>query len=469
MCHTLKKRLAGLLLGCLSLVTLHGQSHHAKGLVFNAARYRKAVQARDLDVRGPRLRALPMLLSLRPFCPTPQDQGEEPSCTAWAIAYGALTIQQAIHRKVSPAVNVDKIACSKSFVYNQLCEGNPENIPSIESTFDFLRARGTCLAATFRNELPLRAQPDTLAFEEAQGRRLAMVTEVYDPDTAISLARQIQRFKRLLADSIPLVVGLRLPYEFANLQEKVFRYHPAAPLDSAAHALCLIGYDDIDSTFECMNSWGVHWGGDQGFFRIPYRDFFALLCCAYRLTPRFMVEKKSAALKGTAVLRHSVGYSAARTPQFEEIRLRFDSLNGYYQARELRWTPGMGFQLVLRDTPPDWWVYAFQLGQGEPLQLLYEGRPARGAVETVLPGEEARFEIEAAGTQWLGLLYSPTPIPDAAQALRSQLSERPDGMGIAAQPATSAVYNSRRMAFSLPGNVSPQRVLMFLKITAQEE
>ena len=457
----------GLLL-CLPL--LQAQSPRAKGLVYNPAQYQKNVKSRDLDIRGSTMRELPIRLSLRPFCPTPQDQGAEPSCSAWAIAYGALTIQQAVQRKVSNTRDVDKIACSKSFVFNQLLENNDQNIPSIEETFRFLRNSGTCLAATFRNDLPTSEKPDELAVNEAQARRLVAVAEVYDPDPNIKLQRQIQRFKRFLADSMPIVVGLRLPYSFSNLSEKRFQYDPEEALDSAAHALCLIGYDDIDSTFEFLNSWGTNWGGDQGFVRLRYEDMFALICCAYRITPQFLVEKRLTAPRGTVVLRRSAGYNAQQMPQFEEIRLRYDTLSQQYQPLTHKWQAGASFQLVLREAPVNWWVYVFSINAKGEIGVFHRQQISSNMVEKVIPGEESKFELDEASREWMYVLYSKDELPDFKTALEAQTKSKPgdiDGQvrlhfkNVLSNPV---IYNHNRMGFSSLKNKPGTAALMFLKL-----
>jgi hypothetical protein len=460
-----------ILIGIMSFhASLYGQVQRAKGLVYNAEKYSKLVKTRDLDTRGNTMRTLPIRLSLRPFCPTPQDQGAEPSCTAWAIAYGALTIQNAIQRKVNNPKDIDKIASSKSFVYNQLTDNKQEHVPSIEATFDFLSTRGTCLAATFRNDVSIHEKPDELAMYEAQTRRLVKVIEVYNPDSTITVKRQIQRFKRLLADSIPIVVGLRLPFSFSNLTEKVFSYSPDDPLDASAHALCLIGYDDIDSTFECMNSWGTAWGGDQGFVRLRYEDLFVLICCAYRITPQFLVEKKSLQPKGSIVLRRSVGYNASRIPQFEEIRVRYDSTYKYYQSTQPVWEVGSSFQFALREVPNDWWVYIFAINKNGATTLFHSDQVNSRTVEKVVPDEETKIELEEEGTDWMGILYSKQPIADFQLPMQNYMQKNTANIpkqialyfkDIVADPV---VYSTHRMGFALPKTNTTNAALMLLKI-----
>jgi Papain family cysteine protease len=458
------------LIGTLLLAQVTAQTPRAKGLIFNASKYQQAVKLRDLEVRGGGLRELPLRVSLRPFCPTPQDQGAEPSCTAWAIAYGALTIQQTIQRRITHPADVDKMACSKSFVFNQITGGDPANVPSIETVFDFLKARGTCLAATFRNDLPVTATPDALAADEARSRRVVSTMEVYDPDTTIALRRQIQRFRRLLADSLPVVVGLRLPYSFANLTDKVFRYDPAEPLDSSAHALCLIGYDDVDSTFECLNSWGTTWGGDQGFVRLRYADLFAMLCCAYRLTPQFAVEKKSTALKGSAVLRRSIGYNDRNIPQFEEIRVRYDSVQRHYQILSGKWPAGAGFQLALREAPRHWLAYVFSVDEHQQVTIFHRKLVDQNRVETVIPGEETKFELDESDTAWIGILYSKEPLPDFQEPLQAWLQAQPGSIGEKTMQyfknslTTPPLLTPYRMGFTFARQAPGQAALLLLKI-----
>jgi hypothetical protein len=469
----MKKRIWGLF---LALITIMGTpataQQRAKGLVFDAEQYRQSVKTRDLDVRGTGFRELPIRLSLRPFCPTPQDQGAEPSCTAWAIAYGAMTIQQAIKRQVSNTTDVNKIAFSKAFVYNRLSNGSADYAPSIEETFSFLRTNGVCFATTFRHNAPITEQPDELAVEEAQARRLLMFSEVYDPDPSIKMQRQVQRFKRFLADSMPIIVGMRLPYSFANLSEKVFTAPADEPLDSAAHALCLIGYDDIDSTFECLNSWGTGWGGDQGFVRIKYADMFRWLCCAYRITPRFWVEKKAALPQGAVVLRRSIGYNGQQVPQYEEIRVKHDTTNGFYQTTSVQWQPGAGFQLVLREVPHQWWVYIFSVGEQGEVLLLQQQQVNSTTVEKVIPTETTQFELENEGTEWLVVLYARQPLPDAVAALQTQT----DGSVVARANAAfhallrpSTQYLPNRMGFLLPKKDPASGALLLLKMEVKSE
>jgi hypothetical protein len=397
------------------------QAQRAKGFRYNAAQYQLNAQKRGLDDR--RGRPMPLVLSLRPFCPTPQDQGAEPSCTAWATAYGAMTVQYALARRVAHAHDVDKIACSKSFVYNALLH---DSTATIEATFDFLKANGTCLAATFGNHEPTDNQPDALAKAEARGFRLLQMEEVYNPDTNIAQVRQVRRFKRLLADSVPMVVGMRLPYSFSNLMAHRYHPEPDEPLDSAAHALCLIGYDDVDSTFELMNSWGTTWG-QEGFVRIHYQDFLRMLCCAYRMAPQFVLPRYRSARRLEVVVRRPNGYDNAQRPRFEEVRVALDTAQHCYRPQQTPWHLGQGCQLVLRQVPPNWWVQAYSYAPQSGLVALYDAQVPPSAVEPVLPSEDRQIEPEEPGTERLFLYCGPERNARAVEAINQTLAQNKQG------------------------------------------
>ena len=383
----------------------------ATGFVFNTPQYQQAVKQQKLDgIDGQKFRMLPLQVSLRPYCPTPQDQAAEASCTTWATTYAALTIHHALHRNITEQHEVDKIAHSKSFVFNQLCTQDKTCTPSVEETFNFLRTHGACLAATFRNDVPSLEKPDNLAQTEAHDFTIDAAIEVFDPDVSIPLTRQILRLKRLIADSTPIVVGLRVPYSFYNLSQKKFAYNPNEPRDSAAHAVCLIGYDDVDSTFDILNSWGTGWG-DGGFARLRYADLIGLMCCAYRLSPSFVKQKKDDdILRGAVVLRRALRYNERLDPQFEEVRVKYDAVQHHYTTVRQDWKIGAGFQLTLRQMPLNWWVYVFGINpKGEPF-VFFQNKIGEETLDKVVPADGSQLELEGGGAEFLGVVCSQAPL-----------------------------------------------------------
>lgn len=74
----------------------------------------------------------------------------------------------------------------------------------------------------------------------------------------------------------PLVVSMRVPDDgtFAGTRYRggVYDYDGGfIPWDQNAHAVLLVGYDDVTQSFKVKNSWGADWG-EAGYFRIAYDD-----------------------------------------------------------------------------------------------------------------------------------------------------------------------------------------------------
>lgn len=451
---------------------LQAQTVRGKGLRFNATQYKENAKIRGPKERGNQGHLMPTHFSLRRFCPTPQDQGTESSCSVWASAYGALTIQQAIHRRVEVQKDIDKIAFSKSFVFNQLTENGKNSMLSIEAIFDFLKTKGTCLAATFRNDEPVSQKPDELAILEAQNYDLAETIEVFEPDLKLPLGKQIGLFKRLLSEKFPIVVGLRVPHSFSNLTKKQFSYDPQDLMDTAAHAMCLVGYDDIDSTFELMNSWGKGWG-DNGFVRIAYRDMIKLMCCAYKLVPHFVIETKKPAFNGEVILRRSLKYHED-IPQYEEVRVQYHPQNKDYQTIQPDWDTKSNFQLVLRQIPANWWVTVFNIDTKGNLSIFYNKKIETNLIEAVIPNDTMKISFEEKGIEWLGILCTKDSMPISEASLQknvpSNLNDIQESLRLffKEQLDESPLMTPKRMGFEFPKKSEPKGVLMILKMQIRE-
>jgi hypothetical protein len=398
---------------------VQAQDRRATGLVFNKTQYKKDVKKQNLDgVSGTKARTMPVRINLRPFCPSPQDQSSEPSCATWATAYSAMTIHQAIQRKVTNVRDVDKIAYSKTFVFNQFCDTS-DCIPPIEKVFEFLQKKGTCLAATFRNDVPMTQKPDLLAMNEAARFRLDTFMTVYDPDTVISLDKKITRFKRLLADSIPVIVGVLLPYSFRKINKiQKWRIEPNPFIDSSAHALCLIGYNNTDSTFELMNSWGYDWG-DGGFVKVHYTDLVSMLQCAYTLKPHFEALTDSSCQSIEVTLRKAIKFNKRTSIiESEEIRVKYDAPSKAYKTQQKSWREGTGFQMSIRSAPIGWRFYAFGLSPLGEASIFSEGIITPEMIEKVIPAENNQLEIEGGGTEYMCLMFSKTPLSNFAENIK---------------------------------------------------
>ena len=389
----------------------------ASGLVFNTPQYKRSVKTtQNLDgVSGTKARAVPLRMSLRTYCPMAQDQKNEPSCAAWATVYGAMTIHHAIQRQVNNRPDVDKLAHSKAFIFNQFCDSS-QCVIGIEDIFQLLQKQGTCLASTFRNDIAIKQKPDGVAKREAARFRLDTFTTVYDPDTIITVDKQIMRLKRILADSTPIIVGVALTQSFERNEKTIWRLQPDDFIDTtkiAAHALCLIGYDDIDSTFELMNSWGLAWG-NSGFRKVHYTDLIKVLLCAYTLKPHFETTTQTVEI----ALRRPFKYNEIRVTQFEEVRVQYDTKSNEYHTLQRSWREGTGFQLAIMSPPVGCYVYAFGLNPAGETSIFYEGVITTNMIEKVIPEEGNQLAIESGGSEYMCLMFSNHPLSNFREKIK---------------------------------------------------
>lgn len=91
----------------------------------------------------------PNWVSLKPYCPTPKNQGESGSCVAWAIGYSALTIARAIAENKTDPKWINANAFSPWFIYNTVRAGQDCTSGSkFSKSLEFLKRYGDCFNRT---------------------------------------------------------------------------------------------------------------------------------------------------------------------------------------------------------------------------------------------------------------------------------------------------------------------------------
>ncbi len=230
--------------------------------------------------------ALPGKVNLQGYAPTAGDQGRQGSCTAWATAYAARTIQQAVATGQRP----DDIAFSPAYLYNQLTRGQCTGT-SIRYALDLAQQQGLAPLSSFGyNDEDCATQPRAQVKQEAAQYRIKGYNRL--TKNGDDYAADLQAIKQNLAQGAPVIVGMLVGGSFYDMQGK--RMWQPTQRDYAAmqrgggasivndgaesgfggHALCIIGYDDEleGGAFQIQNSWGTQWG-DKGNFWMRYSDF----------------------------------------------------------------------------------------------------------------------------------------------------------------------------------------------------
>lgn len=228
---------------------------------------------------------LPRRVDLSPWFPPPGSQGARSSCTGWAVGYGLRSFQENRRLQRTPARDSAAIAeaFSPAFVYGYTmqyltkgdCDQGTELIAAITVAVD----NGVCRWSTLPYDTAFTACQDSIplsAFAEAEHHRMR------DP-VGLELKNTLQ-WKHHLNDGHPILVGLSIDRRFltdgraAAGSGKDFIWQGPDTLDPdlviIGHAVTCAGYDDADSTFLLLNSWGTGWGR-EGWFRMRYQSMAA--------------------------------------------------------------------------------------------------------------------------------------------------------------------------------------------------
>lgn len=179
--------------------------------------------------------------------PLPGDQGNQGSCTAWAVGYALKSCQE--NNKRGWTVNTEKHNFSPSFVYNQL-SSNDSGI-HVSAAMDLIKNSGICSLKYFQyNEDDYYTQPSSTVKAAAKLYKSAYWNTI----------EGIVSIKNHLIGGDGVVVGIQVYPDFDNLSASNPIYDNAAGTSRGGHAICLIGYDDSKEAFKFINSWGTDWG-----------------------------------------------------------------------------------------------------------------------------------------------------------------------------------------------------------------
>ena len=215
---------------------------------------------------------LPLSVDLRAWLPPVGNQGSQGSCTAWATAYGAmsLTFRVALSERNTAQTVVPDIRFSPSYVYNQIHQGQCDGTSFI-SVLDTINRNGALELSQFpytANDCSL--QPESSQIEQSKAQRLLTYRHIEGKKDAID------RIRGELAKRRPVLFAMYTGSRgdaFDKYKDGVFN---AVLEQLGGHAMLVVGYDDRAEYFTVLNSWGTNWG-ETGFLRISYEAFFANL------------------------------------------------------------------------------------------------------------------------------------------------------------------------------------------------
>lgn len=217
------------------------------------------------------LESLPPKVSLRPFAPTPGNQGKTGTCVAWSASYAARTISYCIQNGITDPAAIQRVAFSPHYLYyyiKQPGDNDCQRGARVEPALKVLNLRGDVLLAD-------NVQDCSGAIEPAHDQK----AKGYSIKAYASLTNQFGRMenndylriKKCLAEKNPVIFSIKCYSSLFDVSKDGIWKKPAVDTIVGNHALCIVGYDDTKNggSFEVMNSWGTDWG-QGGFFWMTY-------------------------------------------------------------------------------------------------------------------------------------------------------------------------------------------------------
>lgn len=191
-------------------------------------------------------------------------QGDLGSCTAQAIT---LSMEYFLKKLEVPT------ELSPLYVYyNERKIGGTidEDIgASLSDAIQAIDQYGACREKTWTysdDGIKFKVEPSKTAYQEGDNL-LKEIRLVHS-----NIPHEIKTIKQILAQNIPIIFGINIfpSFEYEEVEKTGIIEMPSKlerPI--GAHALTLVGYNDITKQFKFANSWGATWG-DNGFGYLPY-------------------------------------------------------------------------------------------------------------------------------------------------------------------------------------------------------
>ena len=410
-------------------------------------------------------------IDLRPYCPTPQDQGSIGSCTGWASGYGALSILYAIQKNwANNKDSINQNAFSALFIYNQIKEGSCDAGSYIDKAGVLLKEKGDLPSKKFDKFKNLcDKQPSAEDFRQASGFRIKDFMTLFSTDAAERV--KIEKTKLSLLQKKPVIIGMLLRKNFDSVRKRDQYWYPNTgdTTFNGAHAMVVVGYDDGKEAFEIMNSWGTNWGND-GFVWVKYKDFGHYCSYGIQFIPsNEIIENQPFTLK-----------SNLRNPTFDENdNLVFNDkdiyFNGtHYELAEETVPKDFLAQIIVEKATSGAYLYAFSYDSKRQIKVhwprdgtldqKYEGKNESAIItvpdiKLIIPDALGALAFSDIGTEYICILVAKQPLEKLNITL-TKLQQLPAANGFAKNlytafgntlmPAKNIKYSTEYLGFNNP-------------------
>lgn len=198
-------------------------------------------------------------VDLREWASPVEEQRQLGSCTAQAVV-GAYELLTKMHY---PAQFAD---LSRLFLYynaRKISGDIDEDIGAYISTaVEAVKTYGLCREDLWPyNADQFRVEPGYICYRDAKKRTISNVYEITSHDQIIDM----------LDRQYPVVVGVAVYSGFDQITNQSTTLHlpQLSEEPKGSHAMCIVGYDNVQQAFLLRNSFGDDWG-EGGHVWVPY-------------------------------------------------------------------------------------------------------------------------------------------------------------------------------------------------------
>jgi hypothetical protein len=206
-------------------------------------------------------RALSVSVDLSNQMPPVGNQGNQGSCTAWAVGYYQKTHYEWREHNWNDSTTNHQF--SPAFIYNQI-NGGADSGSSTSDAFALITDQGCAtLADCPYNQNDCTTWPSESAYARAIPFRGGSPHWFWMQDT-----NGINKAKQRLDSGYTTVIGIEVYSNFDYIHNYGYKYCVADTYggDRGSHAITIVGYNDTMTTndgtgaFKIINSWGTSWG-----------------------------------------------------------------------------------------------------------------------------------------------------------------------------------------------------------------
>ena len=227
---------------------------YTTGLDFSKDKYEEVTETVPLVTRS--VTAVPKSFSLKPYAPTPGNQGKQPSCVGWASGYGARTIANAVINEWKyNTTKINQNTFSPAFVYNLIKFKGDDTCKRgsyIADAMKLLNAYGVLQLKDFSyNPNNCKTKPSSFGYQKAKSNTILTYERLAKWDNPYNLVGKV---KKAVANKNPVVIGMQI---FASFYKAKGVWNGDTSKKLGGHAMVVVGYSDTKygGAFEILNSW----------------------------------------------------------------------------------------------------------------------------------------------------------------------------------------------------------------------